>query len=49
MPPLLAGKAAGPDGLRVVGIHTARVRGTLTREKAAEVSGDRRSAPGPAG
>jgi NAD(P)-dependent dehydrogenase (short-subunit alcohol dehydrogenase family) len=29
----------GPQGVRVVGIHTAAVRGTLTRESIAEVSG----------
>jgi NAD(P)-dependent dehydrogenase (short-subunit alcohol dehydrogenase family) len=30
---------AGPQGVRVVGIHTAGVRGTLTAEKIAAVSG----------
>jgi NAD(P)-dependent dehydrogenase (short-subunit alcohol dehydrogenase family) len=29
----------GPHGIRVAGIHTAAVRGTLTREKIARVSG----------
>jgi NAD(P)-dependent dehydrogenase (short-subunit alcohol dehydrogenase family) len=29
----------GPQGIRVAGIHTAAVRGTLTREKIARVSG----------
>jgi enoyl-[acyl-carrier-protein] reductase (NADH) len=29
---------AGPQGVRVVGIHTAGVRGTLTAEKIAAVS-----------
>jgi len=29
----------GPSGVRVVGIHTAAVRGTLTPEKVARVSG----------
>jgi enoyl-[acyl-carrier-protein] reductase (NADH) len=29
----------GPAGVRVVGIHTAAVRGTLTAEKIARVSG----------
>jgi NAD(P)-dependent dehydrogenase (short-subunit alcohol dehydrogenase family) len=29
----------GPRGVRTVGIHTAGVKGTLTREKVAEVSG----------
>jgi NAD(P)-dependent dehydrogenase (short-subunit alcohol dehydrogenase family) len=30
----------GPSGVRVVGIHTAGVAGTLTREKVAAVTGD---------
>jgi enoyl-[acyl-carrier-protein] reductase (NADH) len=31
----------GPSGVRVVGIHTAAVRGTLTAEKVERVSGAR--------
>ena len=35
----------GPRGVRVAGIHTAAVRGTLTREKIAAVSGDQNADP----
>ena len=38
--PPLPGAELGPSGVRVVGIHTAGVAGTLTPEKIAAVSGD---------